>query len=192
MLMLHRAKFQVHLSKVQLKDRQLFSDGDSVVSPEQILSLLSSGTNSEGIFVEQLTDEIIQFNKFVSKNEQIVVKKSTSSNDLSWNLPQEYAELDPIEHVIDEFNRVMVIEGRENPYHGRAERLAFELELYKEMNLLPVLCVLIYIINTLRKNNIVWGVGRGSSVSSYVLYIIGVHDVDSVEYDLDIKDFLRA
>jgi len=190
--MLHRAPFPAALSKVQLKDRQLFSDGDSVISSEQILSLLSSGANSEGIFVEQLTDDIIQFNKFVSKNEQIVIKKSTNPNDLSWNLPQEYAELDPVDYVIKEFHKTMHAEEIESPYHGRAERVAVELQLYEDMNLLPILCVLIYIINTLRKNNIVWGVGRGSSVSSYVLYIIGVHDVDSFEYELNIKDFLRA
>jgi DNA polymerase III alpha subunit len=37
----------------------------------------------------------------------------------------------------------------------------------------------------------VWGIGRGSSVSSYVLYVLGVHDVDSYAYDLDIGDFLH-
>ena len=55
-------------------------------------------------------------------------------------------------------------------------------------NLFPVLKVLIYIIDTMRKNNLVWGIGRGSSVASYVLYLIGVHKVDS-KYNLDIKEF---
>jgi DNA polymerase III alpha subunit len=49
----------------------------------------------------------------------------------------------------------------------------------------------IYIIDPLRKNNSVWGVGRGSSVASYVLYLIGVHKIDSLFFDLDIEDFLR-
>jgi len=43
----------------------------------------------------------------------------------------------------------------------------------------------------MRKNNLVWGVGRGSSVSSYLLYLIGVHKVDSYKYRLDIKEFLK-
>jgi DNA polymerase III alpha subunit len=51
--------------------------------------------------------------------------------------------------------------------------------------------VLKYIIDLMRKNNIVWGVGRGSSVSSYVLFLMGVHKVDSMKYNLDIKDFLK-
>ena len=50
---------------------------------------------------------------------------------------------------------------------------------------------LIYLIDLMRTNNIVWGVGRGSSVSSYILYLIGVHKVNSILYKLDINDFLR-
>lgn len=183
-----RVQLQVPLSKIELKDRTLYSDGDSVVSADKISSLISSGINTEGICVEKLNKEIEQFNKFVPKKEQITVKTETRKNDTSWNLPQEYAELDPVEYITDQFNQMM---GNNPPSH-KLKRLAEELVLYKKMGLMPVLRVLIYIINTLRKNNIVWGVGRGSSVSSYVLYVIGVHDVDSVEYDLDIHDFLRS
>jgi DNA polymerase III alpha subunit len=43
----------------------------------------------------------------------------------------------------------------------------------------------------MRSNNIVWGVGRGSSVASYVLYLLGVHKVDSIKYGLDIREFLK-
>ena len=67
-----------------------------------------------------------------------------------------------------------------------------EIKIYKNLELMDVLATLIYIINTLVDNNIVWGVGRGSSVSSYVLYLIGVHDIDSFKYDLKIEDFLRT
>ena len=67
----------------------------------------------------------------------------------------------------------------------------WSLELYKKFNLYPVLRYLIYLVNLMRENNIVWGVGRGSSVSSYVLFLIGVHKVNSIEFDLDINEFLR-
>ena len=51
--------------------------------------------------------------------------------------------------------------------------------------------ILIYIIETMRKHELVWGVGRGSSVASYVLYLLGVRKVDSLKYNLDIKEFLK-
>jgi DNA polymerase III alpha subunit len=46
-------------------------------------------------------------------------------------------------------------------------------------------------VTVCKENNIVLGVGRGSSVASYVLYLLGVHRVDSLKYDLDIKEFLK-
>ena len=44
----------------------------------------------------------------------------------------------------------------------------------------------------MRKNNIVWGVGRGSSVASFVLFLIGVHKINSLYYDISIDEFLRT
>jgi DNA polymerase III alpha subunit len=48
-----------------------------------------------------------------------------------------------------------------------------------------------YLVDTMREHKIVWGVGRGSSVASYALYLIGVHKIDSVKYGLDINEFLK-
>jgi len=54
-----------------------------------------------------------------------------------------------------------------------------------------LLIYLKYLVDTLRSQNIVWGVGRGSSVASYCLYLIGVHKVNSMQYNLDIHEFLK-
>jgi DNA polymerase III alpha subunit len=48
-----------------------------------------------------------------------------------------------------------------------------------------------YIVDTLRANNVVWGVGRGSSVASYVLHIIGVHKIDPIKYNIPIEEFFK-
>jgi len=50
---------------------------------------------------------------------------------------------------------------------------------------------MIYLVDFMREHTIVWGVGRGSSVASYVLYLIGVHKIDSIQYGLDWREFLR-
>ena len=50
---------------------------------------------------------------------------------------------------------------------------------------------LVYIIDTMRKHDIVWGVGRGSSVASYVIHLLGVHKVNSVKYNIDLKEFFK-
>ena len=58
--------------------------------------------------------------------------------------------------------------------------------------MIPVLKTMKYVVDTLRANNVVWGVGRGSSVASYVLFIIGVHKIDSVKYKLPINEFFKG
>jgi DNA polymerase III alpha subunit len=73
----------------------------------------------------------------------------------------------------------------------QTDRVSEELEAFIEHGMLDLLFVLKYIVDTLRANNIVWGVGRGSSVASYVLYLIGVHRIDSLKYNLDWHEFLR-
>jgi DNA polymerase III alpha subunit len=73
----------------------------------------------------------------------------------------------------------------------QTDRVSEELEAFIEHGMLDLLFVLKYIVDTLRANNVVWGVGRGSSVASYVLYLIGVHKIDSLKYNLDWQEFLR-
>ena len=48
-----------------------------------------------------------------------------------------------------------------------------------------------YFVDVLRANNVIWGVGRGSSVASFVLFLLGVHRINSLYYDLDPREFLR-
>jgi DNA polymerase III alpha subunit len=98
----------------------------------------------------------------------------------NWLIPREYKDID-----IEEF---LVAQCPEENY----QRLIKELELYRKHDMLIVLKAMKYIVDTLRKNNIVWGVGRGSSVASYALYLIGVHKIDSVKYDLPIEEFFKG
>jgi len=98
----------------------------------------------------------------------------------NWHMPKEYKELDIAEYVLS-----LCREDYE------LQRVGEELLLYQERDLFDLLRYLKYLVDTLRKNNIVWGVGRGSSVASYVLFLIGVHKIDSLFYSLDIEEFLK-
>ena len=95
-------------------------------------------------------------------------------------MPIEYRNLDIAEYVLSLCQQ-----------EHELQRVAQELLLYQERDLFDLLRYLKYLVDTLRKNNIVWGVGRGSSVASYVLFLIGVHKIDSVYYNLDIDEFLK-
>ena len=70
-------------------------------------------------------------------------------------------------------------------------RLIEELQEFQSRNMIDILRVLKYVVDTLHDKNVLWGVGRGSSVASFALFLIGVHKIDSVKYDLDWREFLR-
>lgn len=97
-----------------------------------------------------------------------------------WNIPQAIAELDLDVYFAE---KVTSIE--------EGVRVAEELALYRERKMEPMLRFMIHLVNVMKENKIVWGVGRGSSVSSFLLYLAGLHSVNSVKYNLDIKEFIR-
>lgn len=120
-----------------------------------------------------------QFNSFCTELE---LHDLTAHFDYSkeFLIPERFKNIDVEEHL-----RGLVQTSQER------ERVEQELALFKSRNLYPVLQLMIYIVDTMRKHNIVWGVGRGSSVASYCLYLIGVHKIDSIKYNLDIREFLK-
>lgn len=145
----------------------------------------------KNVFVTYLNDEIIQYNKHVIDTEQIKVKESLDELDTSWNIPDSYKQLNILEYIIDKLSNISDTLS-DNELLIRYDRIKKEFKLYEQLNLTIVLQTMVYIIDTFKKYNVVWGVGRGSSVSSYILYLLEVHDVDSVIYDLDFNEFLRT
>lgn len=99
---------------------------------------------------------------------------------INWYIPQEYQDLDIENWILGQCKDIQA--------YNRVEE---ELELYRKNDMIPVLKTMKYVVDTLRDNNIVWGVGRGSSVASYALYLIGVHKVDSIKYNLPIEEFFK-
>jgi DNA polymerase III alpha subunit len=95
-------------------------------------------------------------------------------------MPNEYRTLDIAEHVLSLCKT-----------EAELQRCGAELLLYQERNLFDLLRYLTYLVTVMEQNRVIWGVGRGSSVASYVLYKIGVHKIDSMFYDLDPTEFLR-
>ena len=98
----------------------------------------------------------------------------------NWHMPDKYKNLDIAEHVLGLCQS-----------EAELQRCGAELMLYQERDLLDLLRYLAYLVSVMRENRIIWGVGRGSSVASYVLYKLGVHRIDSLYYNLDIGEFLR-
>ena len=110
----------------------------------------------------------------------IDVEEFHKQNQAEWNMPDKYKNLDIAKYLLDLCKTDVEL-----------QRVGKELLLYQERGMFKLLCFLVYLVDIMRDNNVVWGVGRGSSVASYVLYLIGVHKIDSIYYDLDVDEFLR-
>jgi hypothetical protein len=121
---------------------------------------------------------------FLAYNEVAKDKMSVEEwdhrNQSEWFMPDEYKQLDIAKLVLDLCKT-----------DAELQRVGEELLLYQERNLFNLLRYLKYLVDVMTQNRLIWGVGRGSSVASYVLYLLGVHRVDSIFYDLDPREFLR-
>jgi DNA polymerase III alpha subunit len=101
-------------------------------------------------------------------------------NQASWFLPAKYATMDIASWVMDQCKTTEEL-----------ERVGQELIMFSERDMIPLLRYLKYLVDTMREHHILWGVGRGSSTSSYVLFLIGIHRINSIQWNLSIDEFLR-
>lgn len=159
--------------------RPIFNDSDLIeLLYEKKIEIL------ENLLVNNSTDTE-QFNKhsgnLLNFDNNIDIDQLTfdQNNQANWCMPEEYQNMD-----IESF---LVYKCPKENY----QRLIEELQEFRQRNMIQLLRWLKYFVDTARQNNVVWGVGRGSSVSSYVLYLIGVHKIDSIKYKLNWKEFLR-
>jgi DNA polymerase III alpha subunit len=149
----------------------------TTTTEQQGIELLYRNKDINDIVFENAT----QFNQFADELdiEELILEANWSQD---FNIPQHYKEID-----VEEYIRGLVPTG----VAEASQRVDMELTLYKARNLYSILQLMIYIVDMMRKNNLVWGVGRGSSVASYVLYLIGIHKIDSLKYNLNIEEFLK-
>ena len=121
---------------------------------------------------------LIKYNTLTDRTESIEEFDCKLQN--TWHMPEQYQQLDIAQHILDLCTT-----------DAELQRCGHELLLYQERNLFNLLRFLKYLVDVMTTNSVIWGVGRGSSVASYVLYKLGVHKIDSMFYELDIEEFLR-
>ena len=127
------------------------------------------------------TDDLSKYKNKIEKEflDYPLPKKSIDSTN--WFLPYKYQNMDIKQHLLARCSS-----------DAELDRVNIELAEYEKRNLFPLLKQMVYIIDTLREKNIVWGVGRGSSVASFVLYLMGVHKVDSIKYNIPLNEFFKG
>lgn len=179
--------------KTELKEYTLWFDGVVEIDPSELGDLFLKGIDLSKIAVTSINRDVTQFNSLS------MVKVSTKDEvdpdkiNFDWIIPDEYKKLE-VQDVKDfiwakahvKFQRLSEAEQQ-----LRIQRINIELDEYFRRDLFDVLKVLMFVVDEFKKNNIVWGVGRGSSCASYVLFLLEVHSVDPVKYTIPLIEFFK-
>lgn len=165
-----------------------------ILTKEELFEALYRGTVSKisDIYLDDV-DEIERYNASVDNNADKLekIKTQTVNTTIStleydlkkqnnWFIPQQYKQFP----ILDWLHSQCKSEEQKC-------RVTEEFSLYEKHKMIDVLLYLKFLVDTMREHKIIWGVGRGSSVASYILFLIGVHKIDSIKYNLDIREFLR-
>ena len=170
--------------KINLYSEQIFNEDD-------LCNLVMSGVDL-GTLDGMIVDDTVNINsaaELLDRVPQLIAINEANTQSVQefdrqcqsrWHMPAEYQQLDIAEHVLSLCKT-----------NAELQRVGAELLLYQERDLFDLLRYLKYLVDTMTANRLIWGVGRGSSVASYVLYLLGVHRINSMFYDLDPHEFLR-
>jgi DNA polymerase III alpha subunit len=176
--------------KTVLADYTLWFDGVVEIAPEKLEELFLKGVDPSKISVSRMNTEIVKYNRLA--RDKIVVKDEIDADKISfyWAIPEEYKNINILDFVWKVYDdRCQRIPSTLNT--ATKERVTRELREYESRGLLDVLKVLIYTVDMFKKNNVVWGVGRGSSCASYILFLLEVHSVDSIKYEIPLEEFFK-
>ena len=171
-------------AKIKINDH-----GDCIFTEQDAIDVLYTNPNTD---VSKLFfDDTKKYNDSLKKRgiylpaintvpDRETLSKFDEKNCDQWYMPEKYYQVNVLEWLLDKCQN-----------ENEKKRVQSEYELFEKKKFIKVLQFLMYFVDTLRANNIVWGVGRGSSVSSFCLFLIGVHKINPMLYDLDYREFLR-
>lgn len=167
--------------------------GELVFSENDVCDLLMQGRTIDSlknvvvdstVNLEDLALQIDRPNSLLTwtfpYNSDTSVPEFHLTKQMSWHMPQEYKDMDIAEYILSLCDS-----------EAELQRCGEELLLYQERNLFNLLRYLKYLVDVMAANQVIWGVGRGSSVASFILYKLGVHRINSLFYNLDVHEFLR-
>lgn len=173
---------------INLGNRVIDKQGNIVYFNDSLIELMYNDIIPSDVLYPDNDCDVKAFNKFSYENFDDVYYqlpnkiKTIEERKNNWFYPKEFDEL-PLDVFFNE-----LVKNKPQVYK---DRVNFELQLYKEKSMEKFLRFCIYFSTIIAENDLVIGVGRGSSVSSLLLYELKIHLIDPIKYDLDIREFLK-
>jgi DNA polymerase III alpha subunit len=167
------------------------NNGEMIFNEQDVCDLLMSGRApasikrmlvDSSVNIEHMIDFVDRMPEFIKYGGDPTVNTTVFNRQAQarWHMPDEYKNLDIAEYILGLCNT-----------EAELQRVGHELLLFQERDLFNLLRYLKYLVDVMTETKVIWGVGRGSSVASYVLYKLGVHRIDSMFYNLEPEEFLR-
>ena len=172
---------------IELEDRKIFDDGTVVLGEHAAVEVLYAGKALDDSWMKA-SEDVDLHNHSIRMLDSTMRMLHTADGPMlgdrnwyqEWNTPEQYASMDMTEFCISRCSN-----------DAEIERACEELVMFAERDMIPVLRHLVWMVDDMRSRGVVWGVGRGSSVSSFVLHLIGINRINPLQYDLDIGEFLK-
>lgn len=176
----------------QLENRKLRFDGVSIVSPEQVAEMLLLGAKPHQLRVTHLDEDIEAFNDNVPDDPISVDVGEPVKLDFSWKLPEPYLSMDLRATIVARaVDRLLQLNYPDDVQLAASERIQAEFEEIERRGMVEFMKTIIYVLDVFREKGVIWGVGRGSSCASYILFILGLHSVDCIKYNVLMGEFFH-
>lgn len=177
---------------IDLVDRKLRFDGVSIVPPEFVSDYLMHGVPPSQLRLSSTSEETDEFNRFAGAEALRLDEPEPVSFEFNWKLPEKYLTLNVQEHVSVVFGeRLPALAYNHTQTEAATNRLAQELEEFDDRGLNDLLRTIIYVLDRFKETGQVYGVGRGSSCASFILFILGLHVVDPIKFNVPLEEFFH-
>lgn len=172
---------------INLKNRKIFDDGTVICNDDALVEILYSGQDFSGVFCNNIEN-------------QTEWEYANKINDTDYSVPifgdnPQYAEINWYQYwrTSELYVNIDLLEWclSRCKTEEESDRVRLEITEFEKRNMIPIMKHLIYCVDIWRSNNIFWGVGRGSSVCSFVLYLIGINRINPLQYKLFLGEWLR-
>lgn len=171
---------------INLKNRVLDKQGNIVYFPDALIELLYKDVDINDVYFTEDNDDVKLFNQYAFENfdnkkfENPTKLKTLEERKHDWFYPKSYDEINLEDYFLNLCNN-----------DEEKNRVKTEVNMFVERDMEKFLRFCIFFSDEMKKNNWVVGVGRGSSVASFCLYLLKIHLVNPLKYNLNIKEFLK-
>lgn len=175
--------------KTELKNRILWFDGISEVDADIAHELILLGLEPDQFIVAKPNEDVDLFNSLSEiKIPQSHLGSCSFTHD--WIMPQEYRALD-LELFSYKKLEEYVSKKHIHDFKKYQDRLQLEIAEIERRQLGNIVRCVIFALDRMKESGSIWGVGRGSSCASLVFFLVGLHAVDPVLYNISHLEFFH-